>query len=365
MIHIKIYLLIFLSATFFSHLLFSQQAALVEVDRVIQEKISQSVPIIGSIKSKNIIKIMAPVNGVVDKIYVEEGQFVKKGQLLASIDSINFKLLFDIEVSNFEKAKANLENAKIEAANSQLDLKRIKALKASSAFNEAKFDKIKNSSLIGKFKKDIALKELNIAALKKQIAELNFSKSKVRATVSGVIEEKTIEIGEVANFGDQMFELVNNKNLEIFAEIPSFRASSLKVSDEIKVATVDNLILNGNIRAIGSKENITTRTIKLFLDFNTNDVKRNLFVGENVNLQIPVSKDALALTIHKDAILKREGISLAYVVKGNKVEIKPIKLGEAVDNRFILLQGIEQDSLVVIKGNERLRPGQEIRILEK
>ena len=55
-------------------------------------------------------------------------------------------------------------------------------------------------------------------------------------------------------------------------------------------------------------------------------------------------------------------MSLAYVVKEDKVEIRPLKLGEAVGNRFVVINGVNLSEQVVIKGNERLRPGQKITI---
>ena len=81
-----------------------------------------------------------------------------------------------------------------------------------------------------------------------------------------------------------------------------------------------------------------------------------------LNILIPIPSNQSYLTIHKDAILKREGLSLAYVVKEKKVEIRPLRLGEAVGNRFIVLSGIKENDITVIKGNERLRPGQSVSI---
>ena len=56
-------------------------------------------------------------------------------------------------------------------------------------------------------------------------------------------------------------------------------------------------------------------------------------------------------------------MSLAYIVKNNKVEIRPLELGDAVGNRFIVREGLEGNDIVVTKGNERLRPGQVINII--
>ena len=90
--------------------------------------------------------------------------------------------------------------------------------------------------------------------------------------------------------------------------------------------------------------------------------KHEVEVPESVNLSIPIAKGKNLLTIHKDAILKREGMSLAYIVKKDIVEIRPLKLGEAVGNRFVVVKGVKAMDQVVIKGNERLRPGQKVSI---
>ena len=55
-------------------------------------------------------------------------------------------------------------------------------------------------------------------------------------------------------------------------------------------------------------------------------------------------------------------MSLAYIVKNEIVEIRPLKLGEAVGNRFIVISGVREKEFAVTKGNERLRPGQKVSI---
>ena len=72
-----------------------------------------------------------------------------------------------------------------------------------------------------------------------------------------------------------------------------------------------------------------------------------------------------APTVHKDAILKREGMSLVYIVKEETAQIKPVRLGDGVGNRFIVLEGLEVGDIAVVKGNERLRPGQKVAPLPK
>ena len=118
---------------------------------------------------------------------------------------------------------------------------------------------------------------------------------------------------------------------------------------------------NSKLRALGVRENSNSRTIPIHLTFDNTKVSRSLFVGENVNIFIPIGPGLKAPTVHKDAILKREGMSLVYVVEEEKAIIKPLKLGDGVGNRFIVLGGIKEGDLVVVKGNEILIPGQNVK----
>ena len=344
--------------------IFGQQATLVEVDKIKLETLNQEIPIIGSLRSKKITNIMAPVEGKIDNVYVEEGDLVNIGKLLAKIDNNNYKYLLDIAISNEVKATSNYEIAKLETFNNKLDLDRMLALKSSSAFNQSKYDKLNTLNDILKSKENVALSELNVSQDLKNIAKLNFNKSNIKALYSGVIEEKFIETGEFVSTGSKMFQLISYDQLEVVAEVPSFRTFNLSIGQNIRFSTTDGLELNGKVRAVGKKENSKTRTVKLFLDYDNrkNKLDRKLIVDENVNILIPISSNQSYLTVHKDAILKREGLSLAYVVIEKKVEIRTLKLGEAVGNRFVIINGVKENEITVIKGNERLRPGQSVSI---
>ena len=169
--------------------IFAQQPSIVEVDEVKLETPNQQIPIIGSLKSKKISNIMAPVAGKIDDVYVEEGDLVKKGQLLAKIDNKNYKYLLDIAISNEVKASSMYEIAKLETLNNKLDLDRMLALKNSSAFNQSKYDKLNTLNDILKSKEKVALSELNVSQNLKKVATLNLNKSNTKALYNGVIEE--------------------------------------------------------------------------------------------------------------------------------------------------------------------------------
>ena len=339
---------------------FTQGAASVEVDPVVLQTLNQSVPVIGRVVSLKEAKVPAAVMGRVEKVLVEEGDQVKKGQILASIDTERYKWLANIASANVNAAKAELKSAKAETKINLVELERMNSLKNSSAFNASKYDKLQNQNTALLAKEEIVEAKLNSAIQEENIAKQNLSRATVKAPFNGIIELKMVELGEAVGLGFPMFQLISDTSVEIQADVPSNRARILKENNEIQISTTDNIKFISKVRALGVRENSNTRTVKIHLSYENSETNRKLFVGENVNISVPLGPGQEALTVHKDAILKREGMSLVYVVKEDSAQIKPVKLGDGVGERFIVLSGIEAGDLVVTKGNERLRPGQKV-----
>ena len=339
----------------------SQGATSVEVDKVILESLNQTIPVIGRVISLKEANVPAAVIGKIENVFVEVGDKVKKGQILASIDTERYLWLAEIATANVNATKAEIKSAKAETNINLIELKRMENLKESSAFNVAKYERLQSLHISLIAKEEIVEAKLNSVLQEEKLAKLNLKRATVKAPFDGIIELKMIELGEAVGLGFTLFKLVSDSLLEIEADVPSNRARILEINNNIKISTTDMISFNSKLRALGVRENSNTRTIPIHLTFNKGKISRNLFVGENVNIFIPIGPGLKAPTVHKDAILKREGMSLVYVVEEEKAIIKPLKLGDGVGNRFIVLGGIQEGDTVVIKGNERLRPGQKVK----
>ena len=339
----------------------SQSAASVETDTVVLESLNQTIPVIGRIVSLKEADVPAAVIGKIEKVLVEVGDKVKEGQILALIDIERYKWFAEIASANIDATKAEIKSAKAETNINLIELNRMESLKESSAFNVAKYERLQSLHISLIAKEEIVEAKLNSVLQEEKLAKLNLKRATVKAPFDGIIELKMIELGEAVGLGFTLFKLVSDSLLEIEADVPSNRARILEINNNIKISTTDMISFNSKLRALGVRENSNTRTIPIHLTFNNSEISRNLFVGENVNIFIPIGPGLKAPTVHKDAILKREGMSLVYVVEEEKAIIKPLKLGDGVGNRFIVLGGIQEGDTVVIKGNERLRPGQKVK----
>ena len=130
-------------------------------------------------------------------------------------------------------------------------------------------------------------------------------------------------------------------------------------------STSETWVLASAPNAVGAEENTRTRTrpVRFIPDFD--GVSETLADGQSVSLILPIGSPREIVSVHKDAIIR--GVDGAAVCVGadGVAERRLVRLGEAVGSRFEVLEGIEPGDLVVVRGNERLRPGQAVRYQDR
>ena len=108
-------------------------------------------------------------------------------------------------------------------------------------------------------------------------------------------------------------------------------------------------------------QDVSTRTRPVRFTAKLDDLQAShIAVGSTVTLQLPISAPRKVVTAPKDALLQGRGGWIVYVVKEDKAVPQPVKLGQAVQDRIEIKSGLAPGQLVVIRGNERLRPGQPV-----
>ena len=358
---VKIMLLATLTAIGVSPLS-AQQEALVGVDQVLMEPLSQTQPVIGQFVARQAGVVSARVAGTVTEMYVDVGDRVQRGQTLAVIDLDRMTLLRNAAQAKSDQARAQEKAARARHNKRQNELSRIEGIRESAAYSPARHDEaIQNvfESEAGAIAAAAASAEKNAMLL---LAEGNLINARVRAPYDGVVRARYTEIGSYLQTGDRVFDLVNDTNLEIEVFVPSNRVSGLVPGTRIQVRPTDGTTHFASVRGVGAEENSASRTrLVRFTPELTEGSKYG--VGESVDALLPLGLPRDAITVHKDAILRRQGMSLVYVVDDeNAAQIRPVELGDAIGARFEVLSGLTVGETVVVRGNERLRPGQTIRL---
>jgi RND family efflux transporter MFP subunit len=353
-----------LSVPAFFDLAAQGRAAGVKVDRVITEPLSQTMPVLGRFVARQTGVVSALTGGPVAVVNVAVGDRVKKGDIVARLVTDRIRGSRQLRAAELREKKAGLETAKAQMAFTSVELKRLESLKKSMAFSQARFDD-KSNELV-KYHSEVGEQEAAVVSAKAELrlADIDLHNSDIRAPYDGVVSQRHTVAGAYLSVGDSVVTLINHFDLEIEADVPSNRISGLINGREIDIKFDDGSMQRAVVRARIPDENALTRTrpVRFTPAFEGTETKRlGLAMNQSVTVMVPVGKAREVLTVHKDAVIPRSGKNIVFVALKGKAEMRAVNLAGAIGNRFEVLDGLVEGDLVVVRGNERLRPGQAIK----
>lgn len=337
----------------------------VVVETVETRTFTETAPVLGEFVAPNSSIVASRIPGLITDIYVQVGERVTEGDLLIRLDTE----LLDIELraaqASRTEAEAGLTVAEADLALAQQAFERIERLKASPAFSQGQFNDLGRQ--LQRAQGQIAQANARIRSADVAIArsQYNLQNAEIRAPFSGTVLERQAQLGEYINTGNAVVSLLDQANLEIVADVPYSYVGGLSKGREITVRLSSGTQYKATIRALLPSETASTRTrpVRLAAPFtkdNAVDGATPFAVGQSVTVDVPVSQEREVLTVPKDALVQGRGGWIVYIAEDGKAQPKPVQIGGAVGSRFEVLGGLQEGWEVVVRGNERLRPGQDI-----
>ena len=330
-------------------------AAPVKVFRVKKQKISEKLFYTGVIEAWKKINITPEIGGKIAKIHVEEGARVRKGQLLAELDTRAIRLQLD-------QAKAGLAVAEANYKDAQRNMERMERLKGEKAVSEQQYEKIKLAY-------DAAEAQLKQARSVLNLAEYNLDVSLMKAPFSGIVASKNAEVGDVINpmmggFSPTsgVLTLMDFSRVEIEIDVSHQDIVRIKRGQaaQLRVAAFPDRIFQGNVSIVNITADPSTKKFKVEVSIKNPELilRPNTF-GE---VLLEVSTHEHALVIPQKAVLENKYIFL--VRDNNSVERKEVTLGLQNSDRVEIVKGVREGDLVVVEGNYSLEDGAIIDIKE-
>ncbi|NQV83464.1 MAG: efflux RND transporter periplasmic adaptor subunit [Rhodospirillales bacterium] len=332
----------------------------VGIDAIISQPLNQTVPVIGRFVSRQAGKVAARTSGPVGIVHVEVGDRVQAGDIIAELVSDLLKWQLELQKAEVRQQAAALITRTARAKLRHQELKRLERLKKSAAFSQARMEDKRQELAVADSETAEAEALVARASANMKLTATNLSYAKVRAPFSGVISSRFIEVGAYVKIGDPLVTIIDDNHLEIEADVPTNRIAGLTPSLQVDAFVNGTTPMTATVRAVVPDENPQTRTRAVRFVAQLPQGLKNIANNQSVTLHLPANSQTNAVTVHKDAILSRKGKTLVYLAFDGKADIRPVSLGEAVGSRFIVLGGLVPGDLVVVRGNERLRPGQPI-----
>ena len=342
----------------------NKRASLVEVQKVSLINIAETTETIGRLVALDPIIISAKINQEVLKVHFLIGDNIKKNDLLITLESkdilrnikqISSELLFENQLVDLLKKQLELRLSKEKNA---LNLKNKKII------TQDNLDTI--SIVVLQNQQQIAQREYNIKKLKILLGKArdDLTNAKVLSPINGNIILLDIKKGGLIQKGKVIASILAEGSKEIETDLRAESAARVILGSKVIISN-NQYSFNGKIRGIVNTENIRTGTRKVRVALNKALPKTLNVTGTRFSLKIPVGKSSPRLLIHKDALISKGQKQIVYIFDKGLAKQYFVKIGLSIGNNIEITDGIKEGQLVVIKGNENLRPNQSIKIKKK
>ncbi|UCH74767.1 MAG: efflux RND transporter periplasmic adaptor subunit [Rhodospirillales bacterium] len=338
------------------------KAARVAVDAVAIEPLTQTVPALGRFVARQSGPVAALVGGPVAEVLVEVGDRVAKGDVMVRLSTDSSLGQRNLREAELHEEEAALETARAQARLASLELRRLESLKKSAAFSQARYeDKLTE---VARYDSEVA--EAVAAVIRAdanlRLAELDLERADIQAPYNGVVTVLQATEGAYVNTGAPVVTLVNDESLEIEADVSAERLSALTPGLDVSARLDDGRQFTASVRAVIPTENALTRTrpVRFTPHIDQMDGVR-LATDQSVSVLLPIGEPRPVVSVHKDAVIARGTGYIVFVVIDGKATPRPVRLGEATGPRMEVLSGLMAGDLVVVRGNERLLPGQPVK----
>ncbi|MEW5908436.1 MAG: efflux RND transporter periplasmic adaptor subunit [Thermodesulfobacteriota bacterium] len=321
--------------------------ALVKTAPVVKKTVSEQVSLIGTTEPALTSIVACEAEGVVEHFPVKEGDFVKKGSLLARLDSRELLLRKKAAAASREKIKVNLENAKKE-------LERVNKLKQSDAVAQRRFDD--TESVYRALVQELSRSEAEI-----ELLEYDLSRHEVSAPVSGFITREHTQIGEWLRKGSPVVTLIDLQKILISVPVPERYMVQLGSRENalITVKSISDQPLSGKVHSVLSQGDSNSRTFSVKVSVENPNYRIKSGMEALVTFNLAGSREALL--VPKDAVVNAGRERLVFKVNDGKAVPSIVEILGYYDGNAAVSGELKPGDQVVVRGNERLRPGQPVR----
>jgi RND family efflux transporter MFP subunit len=303
----------------------------------------------GTIQPRRESQLGFRVGGKVAKRYVQLGDTVAPGTVLATLEQDDTSL-------RLKAAEAQMHAAAADAEQAQSELRRYEQIKTSPAFSQAVHDKRVNT-------RDAAMARLKDAESQVKLARNQLDYTTLIADDFGVVTAAEIEPGQVVTQGQTAVVIARSSDLEVAVSVPETRLADLQRAEaRVSVWSQPGESIPARLREVAASADPTTRTYAA--RFALDELPQNLQIGMSATLRLAAKTDAAVAEIPLSAVFEHRGQASVWTVSPEgKLNLVPVTLAGFRDVSALIGEGLKQGDMVVTAGVHKLDLGQKVRPL--
>jgi RND family efflux transporter MFP subunit len=281
----------------------------------------------------------------IERVLVDIGQRVKKGQLLAQLASASLG-------AELAATRASLLEAQASAQDTAATAARLKSLAGTDAVSAQQVEQAQAAE---------ASARARVASLQARVKadELRLSFTRVVAPADGIVATKEAVEGGLPQPGQSLFTLIRDGRLEWRAEVPGADLGRIGVGQKVRITPAGGQPLDGRVRLVAPTVDPANRMGRVLVDLPAHaSARAGMFArGEFV------LGEAAVLTLPQSALLLRDGFSYVFRIEGGKVRQAKVETGRRQGDRVEIRAGLKAGEPVVTQGVGFLSDGDTVRVV--
>ncbi|PKG52699.1 MULTISPECIES: efflux RND transporter periplasmic adaptor subunit [Olleya] len=322
----------------------------VKTSQVAANENSPFLSVSGKIQATNSADLSTRMMGYVNKVHVNVGDKVRKGQLLVSINNSDLQ-------AKRAQVNAGITEANAALSNAQKDYNRFKNLFADNSASQKEMDDMTANYEMAKARVEGANQMKN---------EINaqFAYSNITAPFSGTVTSKNVEAGNMANPGVSLISIETPGNFEVMAMVPETEISAIKKGATVAVLVKSiNKTIKGKVKEVSTSAKNTGGQYLVKIDLDKTEA--NILSGMFTTVQFPVERKATSsmVLIPNEAIVTNGQLSGVYTVsQSNTALLRWLRLGRTFGDQVEVLSGLNADEAYIVSAEGKLFNGAKITI---
>lgn len=292
---------------------------------------------VGQIRSVQHIELRAQEKGYLQQIFVDEGQHVKKGQML-------FQIMPQLYEAEAKKAATEVEFAEIEYKNTL---------------------KLAESNIVSANELAMAKAKLNKANAELSIAQVHLQFTSIRAPFDGIIDRFMVRKGSLLSEGDLLTSLADNSRVWVYFNVPeseylNFFAGNIKQAPPVQLQMANHVVFPqiGKVETMEADFNNETGNISIRAGFpNPTGLLRN---GETGNILIHEQLRKALLIPQKASFEVMDKLFVYVIDKEHRVHTRQIKIAAELEDLFVIGEGLTDQDQILLEGIRKVKDGDKI-----
>ena len=343
----------------------------VRYGKVIKSGSANSQVFSGTAQSSKSSNLSFKVAGTINSLMVKVGDKVRKGQLIARIDAIDYSVQYDQAVAQLKSAETQIKSAETQLVTTKSAYERVEKLYENNSVPLSEYEQAKASYEAAQSQQTAALAQVTAAQKQVEAAGNQVSYARLTAPFSGIITNVMAEENELVGSGTPIATLNAERDPEVVVGMPETFIAQIKKGQHAHIvfSTIPDQFFEGTISEVSFSSNTgATYPVIVKIDNPTNAIRPGMVA--NVEFSFGKKTDQQAFLVAPvQAIGEGTSGNFAFVLnKGNNgyaVKKQNVEVGKLLATGFEVKNGLEEGDLVATAGLKSLLDGMEVKLLEE